>query len=334
MQILKKTETKILLLLIFLSPLLGELLSGSAPPIEFFSPLGFLIIVTFYGGSTLLIREAKARWNMQWSVAFLAIAYGILEEGLMMQSFFNFNHADLGVLKFYGMFGGAMWPWTIALTVYHATVSTLIPITIIELLWPDYKEKPLLKKKGIAIACLAVITTVIFVMISIWIQQSEFTIKYIPNPILLIFTLLAIIMLILAGFYLRKTRINTNSYLISPFGFGVVGFLIQISNLFIPNILAENNVNDIFAIIIQSFLITLFICFGITQILNKKITRLHFASFVFGSLLIYIIFTPIHEFINNSTGMFAVGAIAFVLLVYWYRHIVKIKHNDKKQLST
>jgi len=324
MQIVKKTETKILLLLIFLSPLLGELLSGSAPPLEFFFPLGFLIIVTFYGGSTLLIREAKARWNMQWSVAFLAIAYGILEEGLMMQSFFNFNHADLGVLKFYGMFGGVMWPWTIALTVYHATVSTLIPITIIELLWPDYKEKPLLKKKGIAIASLAVITTVIFVMISIWIQQSEFTIKYIPNPILLIFTLLSIIMLILAGFYFRKTRIVfSNLYLISPVGFVIVGFLIQISNLLIPNILAENKFNDFYAIILQIFLVFLFICFGITQILNKKITNRHIASFIFGTLILYIIFTPIHEFINNSTGMFAVGAIAFVLLIYWYRHIIK-----------
>lgn len=73
-----KTETKIILLLVLLSPIIGELLSGSAPPLEFFTPFSFVIIVAFYGGGTLLIREAKARWNLQWSVGFLAVAYGIL----------------------------------------------------------------------------------------------------------------------------------------------------------------------------------------------------------------------------------------------------------------
>ena len=97
-----KSEKKFILLLFFLSPVLGELLSGSAPPLEFFNPFGFIIIVIFYGGSTLLIREAKAGWNLQWSVVLLVLAYGILEEGIIMQSFFNFNHADLGNLAHYG----------------------------------------------------------------------------------------------------------------------------------------------------------------------------------------------------------------------------------------
>ena len=33
-----------------------------------------------YGCGTLLIREAKARWKLGWSVILLAIAYSIIEE--------------------------------------------------------------------------------------------------------------------------------------------------------------------------------------------------------------------------------------------------------------
>ena len=36
------------LLLLFVSPMIGELLSGSAPPAEFFSPVGFVLLVVLY----------------------------------------------------------------------------------------------------------------------------------------------------------------------------------------------------------------------------------------------------------------------------------------------
>jgi hypothetical protein len=40
--------------LLFLSPLVAELLSGSAPPTEFFSPFSLLILVTWYGFGAIL----------------------------------------------------------------------------------------------------------------------------------------------------------------------------------------------------------------------------------------------------------------------------------------
>lgn len=42
-----KKETGILLLLFF-SPALGELLSGSAPPLVFFNPVALLILILFW----------------------------------------------------------------------------------------------------------------------------------------------------------------------------------------------------------------------------------------------------------------------------------------------
>ena len=124
-----KTETKALITLLILATLMGELLSGSTPLLVFINPVLIFLLGLLYGCGTLLIREAKVRWKMQWSTIFLAMAYGIIEEGTVVQSFFNAGWTDLTVLSNYGLFLGVQWPWAIELTLFHATFSTLIPIT-------------------------------------------------------------------------------------------------------------------------------------------------------------------------------------------------------------
>ena len=133
-----KEELKIFIFLILLSPALGELLSSSSPPGEFFNPLTLLTLILLYGFGALLIRELRVRWNLQWSIIFLAVAYGIIEEGLLTKSFFNPGWEDLQTLSAYGMYLGIQWPWTIMLIFFHSTISTLIPIKIVDLLWPAY----------------------------------------------------------------------------------------------------------------------------------------------------------------------------------------------------
>jgi hypothetical protein len=61
-----KRETRILRSLLVLSPALGELLSGSCTPLRFFNPLTLLALILFYGGGTVLIRETRVRWQLQW----------------------------------------------------------------------------------------------------------------------------------------------------------------------------------------------------------------------------------------------------------------------------
>jgi len=188
-----KTETKIIIFLLFLSPALGELLTGSSPPIEFFNPVGLIFLVLLYGCGTLLIREAKVRWDLQWSVIFLAIAYAILEEGTMIQSFFNTAHADLDNLSGYGLYLGVQWPWAIMLTFFHATISTLIPIAIAQLLWHEYKNKALLKKKGIILTFTGLIFVVAFWMIILVGQKLDAAyINYHPDGILIIGSIIAV----------------------------------------------------------------------------------------------------------------------------------------------
>ena len=95
------------LVLFFLTPAIGELLSGSAPPAEFFNPITLLLLSSLYGGGALVVRELKIRWNKGYvSMFILGIAYGIIEEGLMAKSFFDPNWIDIGILGVYGRYCG------------------------------------------------------------------------------------------------------------------------------------------------------------------------------------------------------------------------------------
>jgi len=102
---MEKTRPKIppALVLFFLAPAIGELLSGSTPPVEFFKPFSLFLLSALYGSGALLSRELALRWGKRWpTILALGLAYGIIEEGLMVKSFFDPAWIDLGVLGVYG----------------------------------------------------------------------------------------------------------------------------------------------------------------------------------------------------------------------------------------
>jgi hypothetical protein len=129
------------LALFLLSLAIGELLSGSSPPLEFFNPLSFLLLASLYGSGAVLIRELKIHWHRDYrGVLLLGAAYGILEEGLMVKSFFDPNWMDLGSLGSFGRWLGVNWVWAEMLIIYHAVFSIAIPILLIELAYPKQKD--------------------------------------------------------------------------------------------------------------------------------------------------------------------------------------------------
>ncbi|HVV71774.1 MAG TPA: hypothetical protein VHI52_09795, partial [Verrucomicrobiae bacterium] len=74
---------KPVLTLLLLSPTIGELLSGSSPPLQFFNPIALALLVCLYGCGALLIRETVARRGLNSTgLLLLGAAYGIVEEGL------------------------------------------------------------------------------------------------------------------------------------------------------------------------------------------------------------------------------------------------------------
>ena len=137
------------LALFLLSPTIGELLSSSSPPAEFFQPFTFLLLASLYGSGALIARELSHRWNRGWpSVLLLGAAYGIVEEGLAVKSFFDPNWMDLGPLGVYGRWAGVNWVWSVGLTIYHAVFSIGVPILLVGLLFPAQRDRPWLSRNG------------------------------------------------------------------------------------------------------------------------------------------------------------------------------------------
>lgn len=131
------------LMLAFLAPAVAEVLTGSTPITTLFvSPWFFIVsfglLLPFYGGGALLVREAAVRWNKGWaSVLLLGAAYGIVEEGLAVHTFFLTGGAPVGLLGSFGRWGGVNTVWALGLTAFHAVYSIALPILLVELMYPE-----------------------------------------------------------------------------------------------------------------------------------------------------------------------------------------------------
>src|SRR4030095_15246535 len=96
------------LTLLALSPFIAEMLFGATP----LSNIGaLLVIIPLYGGGAVLVCEFARGRDTGWGRVFLlGAAYGIIEEGLIIQSMFDPNIFDAGLVG--GRALGINWVWT------------------------------------------------------------------------------------------------------------------------------------------------------------------------------------------------------------------------------
>jgi hypothetical protein len=158
--------------LFVLAPLVAEFLLGNLP-ITALSAL--VLLAPLYGGGALLIREAVRRTGRGWpSILILALAYGVLEEGIATMSLFNPNYVGLRLLDHgYVPWLGIGLSWTVLVLTLHVVWSIAVPIAIVETLAGDLRTTPWLGRPGLAL------TAVLFVagvagMAWISVTQSQF----------------------------------------------------------------------------------------------------------------------------------------------------------------
>jgi len=133
--------------LLLLSPFVAEVLFGATPLSRLFA---LLIVIPLYGGGAILVRELARRHGPGWGRVFLlGAAYGIIEEGLAIQSLFNPNLFNAGVLG--GRALGVNWVWSVWTIVYHIVWAIGIPILFVELLFPTRRNEPWLGGVGLTI---------------------------------------------------------------------------------------------------------------------------------------------------------------------------------------
>lgn len=335
-EIMKK-KNKAVITLLFLAPFIAECLSGSAPPIVFFNPLGFIILVLLYGCGCLLIRELKVRWNLGMGVIFLGIAYSILEEGVMMQSFFNIYHGDLGILSNYGTWLQVQWPWTIQLIFYHTVVSICVPISLINMLWPELKQQPLLKKRGVIANFTGLIFAVSFWMIvAIEKKNIDTYLDYNPDYFIIMLSMIAIFLFVLLSFKVGKMISIKDQPVRSCFRLWLYGVVFIFFVLVFPYVMAAVNVNALVPVIMMLFLGYKSFRFAINNIYNINFTEKHEYFLSLGLVSPLIVFSFFHELgiIKNNDptkGMAIIGLLTIIFFIYLGVNVFRRERYSKKR---
>lgn len=144
------SNRRLILYFVLLAALLPEAITGSTPPQGWLNPVQALLNFWLYGTGVLVVREVSLRWKVGWpGILLLGAAYGIVEEGLAVTTFFNPTLPQVGVLGAYGRDLGVNWLWAVWLSTFHAIVSIGIPIFLMEWHWPALKGKRLLSDRGL-----------------------------------------------------------------------------------------------------------------------------------------------------------------------------------------
>ncbi len=209
-----------------LSPLFGEVLSGSTPPSEVIANLlAFPLLWAYYGSGLLLFRELWVRKNGgSLSLMLFGAAYGVIEEGLFIKSWFDPNWPDLGVLGHYGRVAGVNVVWAVWLTIFHTYMSIWVPVILGVLIFPALGKESLLSGRSIYL--------LLAIFIGMGILMFSLLNPYLPPVPQYILAVLIAISFIYLGTKVREVRRKSSWAKRYPFLFGF-SFLFSMFILFV-----------------------------------------------------------------------------------------------------
>ncbi len=163
----RKTRTWPPIVALYLTaPFMGEILSGSTPLHNLSHLYIVFIIIGFYGSGAFLAREVARRRALDWTgLLLLGAAYGILEEGLTLMSWFNPYWPDGGAPAAYGRYADVSTVWALFSMAVHAVISITVPVILVEAAFPHVAHRPWAGRRGYIIAAtwLSLLAVVVFV---------------------------------------------------------------------------------------------------------------------------------------------------------------------------
>ncbi|MEU6716241.1 hypothetical protein ABZ897_32660 [Nonomuraea sp. NPDC046802] len=110
------------------------------------------LLLVMYGAGVLVIREAVVRVGGGWpSLVLLGVAYQIAEDGLGLQALTSprmYGAADWGLRAL-----GVNWTYWESQIGVHVVLSVLVPIALVDFLFPDRRARPYLGRAGFMGAC-------------------------------------------------------------------------------------------------------------------------------------------------------------------------------------
>ncbi len=141
---LTRSPLTAVLTLMFLSAFLPEVCSGNTPITQFFMPMNFaFLLILGYGVPVLLIRELAVRRHMTIAGILIAgFAYGFYNEGLLAKTMIQTGNVPMSAFNNYGDVFGIAVPWALAISLFHAIASVLLPILITQAIFKNISDKP------------------------------------------------------------------------------------------------------------------------------------------------------------------------------------------------
>jgi len=301
--------------LFFLAPAVGELLSGSSPPAEFFSPFGLAVLCLLYGGGAILVRELALRWGGGWrTVVILGVAYGVIEEGLMVKSWFDPNWMDLGLLGTYGRAAGVNWVWAAGLTLYHTVYSIAIPILLTTLIFAGRRDTPWLRRRGLVVVGVLFIADVVVGFL--WLTP------YRPPAFAYLLTLIGTALLI---FLAKRAARRFPAPEARPLGSSWRSALLGLGGAILLFFLmwALPGVGLPFVVVLASFALFAWGSLVLAARLERRgifASPVQLLALASGALSFLILLAPLQELdktrVDNTGGMSLVG-VAFAIVLVW-----------------
>lgn len=191
------------LVLLVLSPFVGEFLLGNIAPDPAAWVTMFLPLVLLYGGGALLIREVTRRLDRGYpTMVVLALAYALLEEGIVLGTLFNREYLGLGLLE-YGWMPqlGTSPVWAGYVIGIHSIWSILIPIVLTEHLFPKCAARPWLRIPGTVVVALMYLLGTAVVGLG-----NYYTYRFFPSPAQLLTVVVLASACVAAGLLVRPSR--------------------------------------------------------------------------------------------------------------------------------
>ncbi len=320
------------LILFLLAPAIGELLSGSSPPSEFFTPFGLTMLLGLYGCGAVLARELKVRWRKgMGSLLLLGAAYGALEEGIMVASWSSPVWPDLGTLGVFGRWLGVNWVWAAELTMYHAIVSITIPVMLVELAYPEKK-----KDTWLSVWWMKAFTVALAIDVIVGFILFGYLLNYFP-PL----PQYSLAFAATAFFSYMAYKLPSNwarkgvKPIRQPFFYVVITALGALSSGVVFWILP--NLSDFILFPLFIIICGFGVIFSIIKLLIsynwKNSTPLHRFAISSGPLFLFIILSILQEFdksrTDNTAGMSLIGVVAVIGLTFLW-----LKLNRRVMVTT
>ncbi len=299
------------LVLLFMGPLLGELVSGHQAPLQFADPFNFLLTALPYGLGALVCRELTVIWGKgKTSLVLMGIAFGLFEEIVVIRSIINSNWSELGAIGLYNFWGGVNWTYGLMLVHFHITISIVSSVLLTEAIFPKRQNKRWLSNPMLAICGVG---------LALWIPAGFYMTAGIPSVPLYVLGVLTMFLFVFAAYKIpSKPYRKTGRRTAHPIVFFILG-LINMTVIFLGTF--YEGPKPSLVVLFTALLLADIICFILLLQWSQKgygWTDRHKIALTSGFLMFFIALTAIKDFEGSFAGYSVVSAVSVILLVVLY----------------